>query len=143
MNVKRRGFFGLLAGAVAAGPKVAAETAKQAGVALQPFSADGANPVESLVSHPSPMGSSWAAQRLARVNLLKLLRPGFVDKKARMSARHVNRLDLDLAAMQSMSLAAKITAQRERNYQRALGAEEEWIKLEVEEDVWNRMNGQS
>lgn len=145
--MKRRGFFGMIAGAVAAGPSAAKSVAKQAGINLSPVAFGEIIPMKSLSDNCVPnsvgasIGKSWTETRLLRFNLLKSLRPAFFEKRHRDNARHVNRFDLDLSSLQSMSLAAKVAVQRERNYRRLIAEEEGYLNSSWEEEQFEKLHG--
>lgn len=135
--MNRRGILGGLAALMTNKPKVE-DLAK-----IDMTGLDYGIPTPSLVSGGSILhntiagpNGSWNKARLAQIELLKLLNPDWFERKRRLSTRNVGRIDPDIAVHRSWSLAAKIAAQRERNYQRELAQETEWLQVNIAEEMF-------
>ncbi|MFT3987205.1 hypothetical protein [Aestuariivirga sp.] len=63
----------------------------------------------------------WAAREVAKWNALSILKPLWHERKLRRHASRVYALDIDLVSMRSMSLAARVAIQKERNFSRMEG----------------------
>lgn len=154
MIVKRRGFLGFLGGGIAAGPKKIAELA---GINLDPL-ANGATAatadelipggvhdygrgLKSVSSASNRFSGWWEKQQLARSTALKIMDPEWYREKRRQQANYVHTLDLDLAALHSVSMAGKVAIQRERNFARQLAMEERSLNLNLQEKLWKNALG--
>lgn len=121
--MNRRGFFKLLGVApVAAKAAADAEIAKVTTLGngfVAPHLLQGAN------GGGFPGSSSFDNNRLAAAAYMKLKGlPEHVREQLWRNATYVGALDPDLAALKSFSMSVKILTQRERNFQRALEAQE-------------------
>jgi hypothetical protein len=130
--------------ALAVGPEA---VAKQAGVNLDPFALGGVSRAGlvsgSLGAAVPDVASSpafYEKQQLARIKLLKFLNPKWLQESRRDSAKYVSQIDMDLAVLRSVSLAGKVTIQRERNYQRELDREETWASHRLQERLFEAAN---
>lgn len=150
MNIKRRSFLGISLGGLVAGPSaLAKKVAEQAGFSTINKFGTGAQVYGDLTPGPSTddyggrsIGDNAKKyvesqqKKLLNLKTLKFLKPAWFEQKRRERAREVYALDLDLAAMNSMSLAAKVAIQRERNYKRYLDDEEEYITRRIKEKMF-------
>jgi len=149
MKLKRRSFLGISIGGILSGPKVVAEkVAEQAGLGtIGAFGAGGdvfgglipgAESDEWGAKSAGDVSSYVAGQRKKLLNLqaLQFLKPDWFEEKRRSRASEVYALDMDLAAMHSMSMAAKVAIQKERNYQRALLDDEKYINRRIQEKLF-------
>lgn len=113
MKFSRRSFFGILPGAALGGKQaaaaLAAEAEKLAGVQALGAS-DTPYPQPSAVQ-VAVESSKWAAARLDQ-----FFRPA--ERARRWDQTSVNHLDPDLVSMRSMSLSARMTIQKQRNFDR-------------------------
>lgn len=130
--MRRRGFFGLMAGAAAAGPSmvkrvVASTTAdlRIPGVGLQTIY-DG-------MSSGGPVGMQTDGGSWAVKEPLKLTTMGAEALAKKRRATGVDMLDPDLAVMRSLSLTAKMSIQRDRNFERQFENEKHWLRRQIEE----------
>jgi hypothetical protein len=139
--MKRRGFLGgilasPLALKAAAEEKIAKLSGWRDGDLLSPV---GTDLVDTLADNaPGGIGfggESWMARAVKEAKLLRTLAPELFERKRRREAKEVRSIDPDLAALQSMSLAAKIAFQRERLYHRTLEEEAGWIDRVKEEAI--------
>jgi hypothetical protein len=130
--MKRRAFFGFAAGAAVAGPGLAKEVAAKAAAELAGVGGSGA-----MLGIPSaPFGNSFGGmigneapsllQRAAAAT--GFLRSMTSDQKNELRRRfgEVHRLDSDLASYHSMSMAARIEIQKERNVEAYLASRKTW-----------------
>jgi len=90
--------------------------------------------IEPLIQNtglPKALGDEtpWYITNGLKLRALRLVRPHWFEKRRRLNARHVQTLDVDLASFRSVSPAAKIAIQRERQYQRYLDDEIENMDL--------------
>ncbi|MEQ9634617.1 MAG: hypothetical protein RLW68_00885 [Devosia marina] len=133
--MKRRGFLGLMGGALAAGPSMA----KEAVAGLESLSVPGAMhvapyidigttetgiyPVDEKDSH-----GDWLRARLAEVT-------GTTEqqKRERLAQMTVRQLDPDLAVNRSFSLSAKVEMQKRRDLERDLAASKRYYTNELAE----------
>ena len=120
--MKRRGFFGLMGGAVVAGPSMAQQAISTGleGLSIggvgRPFMDGGAGyAVQALADGPSETydPTHWPRKELA----------DFLGRTAEEWAQirldtYVASLDPDIAIMRSISLTSKIRMQRDRNFER-------------------------
>lgn len=124
MKASRRSFFGLMAASPLAA-KAAAEDvlAKQAGIEISQRASAGA--IYGSVSAPD------LTQDQMRRLLARPLTRKFYESALYESERRVGFIDHDIAAPRSISLAAKIVYQRQRNVAAVIHADQHgWI--------WNR-----
>jgi hypothetical protein len=75
---------------------------------------------------PTPHPLPYTTADHARKELLRLANPFYLEQRREDDAL-VNRLDPDLASRHSMSLAARICVQRERNVERAMDRHKRWL----------------
>lgn len=75
----------------------------------------------------------YGHRRLAYLNFIKTLSPAWYEEKERKRARYIEGFDLDLAANRSMSLAAKVAIQRERNYRRLNSHDRQEVRFDIED----------
>ena len=140
--MKRRGFLGgILASPLALKAAAEEKAAKLSGW----WDGDLLSPVGTDLVHtladntPGELISinmeSWVARAVKEAQLLQTLAPELLERKRRREAKEVRSIDPDLAALQSMSLAAKIAFQRERLYHRTLEEEAGWIDRVKEEAI--------
>ena len=74
----------------------------------------------------------WAHKKLMKNQALRFLRPQWYIDKHRHNASYVRDLDIDLAMHKSMSLAAKIAFQKERNFQQRMSPERDnWLQWKI------------
>lgn len=141
--------MGFLGGGIAAGPKKIAELA---GVNLDPLANGGmaaradelipdgmddyGQNLRSVSATSKRVAGWWEKQQLARATALKIMDPEWHREKRRQQANYIHTLDLDLAALHSVSLAGKVAIQRERNFQRQLAMEELSFSLNLQEKLW-------
>jgi hypothetical protein len=135
MKMKRRGFMGSIAAALTINPSSQIEAV--AGHVISPT-------IGSLTGSGAVAGvgasTSWATREKAKISLLKMLNPKWFEQKRRMAAKNVNRLDIDIASFQSVSMAGKIAMQRERNYQTEYMREYDWAEIREAEDQFEAAN---
>lgn len=121
--MKRRGFFGLMGGAVVAGPSMAqqAMTTGLEGLSIGgvgvPFMDNGANYVgQTTAAGPSETydPTHWPRKELA--DFLGLTAEEWAQIRL---DTYVSALDPDIAIMRSISLTSKIRMQRDRNFERS------------------------
>jgi len=74
-------------------------------------------------------------KRLTFAHALNKINPEWLKTKRRQNAKAVQQFDMDLASLHSVSLAAKVAFQRERNYEREYIEETEWMKIRLDEYV--------
>lgn len=141
--MKRRGFFGLMGGAVVAGPSMAKAAATQGLEALQlgpvggmPFPPSagyttGAYPENS--DGPSPLDPEHWMQR----ELSDFLGVSARELAERRLETHVHALDPDLAVMRSLSLDAKIRIQRDRQFTRERESQRRYLSRNIERAIKN------
>lgn len=138
--MKRRGFMGGLAALLAAKPKPED---------LAKINTSGISEYGNIVGeYASGDGMSWSEppepeepgahyrNRLNELLTLKRENPEWLHRRRLLDAKGVSFIDADIAVMQSWSLAAKVAAQRQRNYDRALDAEMEHHRLNWQEAVF-------
>lgn len=119
--MKRRGFLGMFAGAVVAGPSMAKQAAAEtlAGLNVNALSGGIASQSGEFPPYGGAVSSSgmnnWASNELAKLGLRTASQHEFY--KRRMT---VHMLDPDLASFRSFALHQKIRMQRERDYERSL-----------------------
>lgn len=124
-KLSRRGFFA----AAAASPLAIGGVAKE--VEKMGMGHTGLEGGYASDSYPQPCAppdeGPWLTQRLAalRADLTKLTRPN-VPQQA------VSRLDTDLVATRSFSLAGRVNIQRERNADRQYISNRDYIEREIE-----------
>lgn len=121
MELKRRGFLGGMLAAFATTPE---KVLKASGVDESAIGhAIGGQYVEPLTESffgvSSDGAQGYAAERV-KLLALKALRPKWFEDKRREHARDIEVLDVDLASFRSVSPAAKICIQRQRNYDRSI-----------------------
>jgi hypothetical protein len=131
--MKRRGFFGLLAGAAVAGPGMVKEAAAATIADLSVSGLAGGIPLpdwgpESIIGGYASTGPdhSWHIERLAKLAM----------RSASQHAYHRNRmnvqsLDPDLASYRSFALHQKVRLQRDRNYERSLRFERGELEAQI------------
>ena len=138
--MKRRSFLGALGAALAVGPET---VAKQSGLSLDVFGASGLMPQPSLLSIGAIAASgagAWEKKKLFQINILKTLNPEWFKAQRRENAKHVGQLDVSIAALRSVSVAGKISMQRERNYQTQMANEEKWLNFRLQERLFEDAN---
>jgi hypothetical protein len=131
VNLGRRGFFGLLAGAAVAGPSVAqkamaniasGEAMNLGGLMPLPGHFDGGYPPDG-----APGGQvDWAHNRLLRYAMRTATQHAY--HRERTSVHH---LDGDLVANRSFSLATKVRMQRARNYEQSMAHERGYLEATI------------
>lgn len=131
MSLSRRGFFGVAAGAAVAGPSLAKEAAYKMAQTANASNAIGGDilgyPIGGLTDQIGLVESPL--ERAA--HKLSLLRGLTKDQKAevrRMVGPVRSELDLDpdLQSYRSISLAAKVQMQMDRNVERFLADRKNW-----------------
>lgn len=110
MKTTRRKFFGF----VAAAP-VAAQSVAEKLVGLSTPSVFGHSGV--VRSQVAPSDSDRPRKRLSDFYRLFGDLPEWAIRQARENSKYVHRLDTDIASFRSVSLAAKISMQSERDFQ--------------------------
>lgn len=139
MKLKRRGFLGGISALMATTPE---KVLNASGVTANPLAETvGGSPLVNLAgayggNSARGTGMPWHVTQRIKLISLKTFRPEWFERKRRRVARYVGVLDLDLAAMVSISPAMKICIQRERNYQRNLDQEIENYELDGEEEAF-------
>ena len=137
--MRRRGFLGSVVGAAVAGPSMAKQAIAsgleglsmgQTGLgALASASSYGLNETQQ---YPVPQEEydpvAWAKRDLAE----------FIGRSAADLARErmetgVDRLDPDLACMQSIALQAKLRIQRDRNFERNRQQHQNWLERRLKD----------
>jgi hypothetical protein len=129
--MKRRGFFGLLAGAAVAGPgmvkEAAAASLSDLSLPTSILNSLGDLPPQAGFGMASTEGPSmWAAGRLAKI----------IGRTAAQHAYHLKRtgvhaLDPDIASYRSIALHRKIRWQQERNYARDIEGERGYLEATI------------
>lgn len=72
-------------------------------------------------------------KKLLKNQALRFFKPSWFVEQKRSYANNVQELDLDLATHRSMSVAAKIAIQKERNFQRYMSDESDnWMRWRIE-----------
>lgn len=144
--MKRRGFLGLMGGALAAGPSMAKEAVAGLESLAVPkgLSAGYENTIEPVDAWQ--MGNStisWGDDKdhgdWLRDRLKELAGITDKDKQERLARMRVYEIDPDLQANRSFSLSAKIHLQKRRDLERELANEKrsisfqlaEWLKRET------------
>lgn len=127
--MKRRNFLGFLGGAAVAGPGMAKEIATKAAAELSVggmLSGIGAGSINAPQAAFGSFESQSLLQRAA--SSMTFLRSITRDQKTELRRRFgdVHRLDADLASYHSMSMAARIDMQRERNVDAYLNTRKAW-----------------
>lgn len=142
--MKRRGFLGLMGGALAAGPSMAKEAVAGLESLAVPGQIAGAEefvksgwgstsiggyPVDADHSH-----GDWLREEIAKIT-------GMTDQRKReiMANMTVRHLDPDLAVNRSFSLSAKVEMQKRRELERDLAANKrhyarelaDWLKRQA------------
>jgi hypothetical protein len=131
MKTTRRKALALLGGIPIAGPLLAKQLAEREAMQLSGIRTPG---LHTNVGSPigSPGSDLAPAQRKWLFNTIPTVRAA-VEALAVEETKHVHYLDADLGANRSMSLAAKIYHQRQRN--KAV-----FIRNQTEDYSWNRMS---
>lgn len=129
MKTNRRRFLGLLGVGAAAGP-LAAKAAldetigSQAGVSMAAKAVGGLGVSYGLPSSDQKPSTPWMPHDQRMFKSLAYIKtfglPEFLENQFRQQAKWVDRLDIDIAAKWSWSMAVKLQEQRQRNYQRQL-----------------------
>lgn len=130
MKTTRRKALALLGGIPVAGPLLAKqlaerETMELAGIGTPGLHTNGRPPLDSAKSNLAPAQKKWLFNTIPAVR-------ASVEALAVEETKHVHYLDADLGANRSMSLAAKIYHQRQRN-------KAAYIKNQTEEYSWDKM----
>lgn len=133
-QIKRRGFLGGIAAALATTPekvlKATGVSPTQIGREFGIRSGEYAVPTAAeTISGGLPW---WKAER-ARIFAMRTFAPWLLEKKRRANAHHVSYLDINIASLRSVSPAAKIAMQRELQYRRQLDEELERLILTAED----------
>lgn len=141
--MRRRGLLGLLGGAVVAGPSMAKQAIASgleglsmgqtglrglasAGVEIGGYVYDTASKDQSVEYDPV----AWAKRDLAEF----IGRPAADLARERMET-DVDRLDPDLACMQSIALQAKLRIQRDRNFERNRQKHQNWLERRLKDAI--------
>lgn len=139
--MKRRGFLGTMVGAAVAGPSMAKQ-AIASGVeelslggfggmdAIKGYGYASAAGIATTGSGENYDPTEWARRELA----------DFLGRSASELARqrietHVDRLDPDIACMQSIALQAKIRMQRDRTFERNLSQQRGWLERQLQDQI--------
>jgi hypothetical protein len=129
--MRRRGFLGFMGGAAVAGPSMAKQALAQSvgdlslgGIGMS-YGGLGV-PLPASMGARSISSASWAASNLAKL----------VGRSAAQHAFHRKRiqpvaLDPDLASYRSMSLGARISMQRDRDYERSIEQERGYLEATI------------
>ena len=137
--MKRRGFFGLMGGAVVAGPTMVKNAAAQGIEALQigaisggvPFPGGYGSEGVQLSDGPSPLDPAhWMQRELA--DFLGVSAKELAERRLETS---VHALDPDLAVMRSLSLDAKIRIQRDRQFVRERENQRRYLSRNLERAI--------
>ena len=118
--MNRRGFLGLLPGALVGGKAAAKEATEKLALGASGQSAALANVGYGTGGAPSIDGS-WALKALKRVT-------SGVERERRHREWNVQRLDPDLAANRSMSLSARMLIQKDRDIERSMVNERTYLE---------------
>ena len=137
--MRRRGLLGLLGGAVVAGPSMAKqaiasglEGLSMGQTGLGALASAGSYGLNEKQPYPVPQEEydpvAWAKRDLAE----------FMGKSASDLLRErletsVDRLDPDLACMQSLALQAKLRIQRDRNFERNRQQHQIWLERRLKD----------
>lgn len=117
--MKRRSFLGLLGGAAASGPKVAAESMRDLEIPGVAFS-DENNGIPAVLH--SPQEKSWA-----RKQLKKLVSRTDEERERKRRRTTVYNLDPDIHALRSVSIGRKMAMQRDINFRKEEEREREYL----------------
>lgn len=126
--MKRRGFLGLLGGAVVTGPSMAKEAVAQTMADLSVPGVGIPYGMGELSQSITTATSSFDKRSHLQDQLAKLLGKTAADKLREKRQTGVNMLDPDLASMRSFSLSARMRIQQDRNYERMIEQERGWIE---------------
>jgi hypothetical protein len=127
--MKRRAFFGFAAGAAVAGPGLAKEVAAKAAAEMMSVGGGSGLLASGMASAPFGAFAPQSVGLLQRAaSSMSFLRSLTRDQRAELRRRFgdVHRLDADLASYHSMSMAARIEMQRERNVDTFLANRKTW-----------------
>lgn len=130
--MKRRGFLGLMGGALAAGPSMAKEAVTQT---MADLSVPGVGIPYGMGGMPGQTSSNapYDEREHLQGQLSKLLGKSAAEKLREKKTMGVNMLDPDLASMRSFSLSARMRIQQDRNYERMLEQERSWIERRLDD----------
>lgn len=129
--MKRRGFLGILGGAVVAGPAMA----KQAVADLSSTYLGSVSGASGLVGGYGMPTMALAGQSIGpnfAAELATLIGRTAAQHREEIAKLHVHTLDPDIAEYRSMRLQAKIRMQRERDYWRNLNQQKSWLQRAAE-----------
>lgn len=120
--MKRRSFLGFLGGAAAAGPSMAKGAAD---IAMSDLRLAGSMYGDGSASAGYPITASGSASSWAKESLERFLgkTPDMIAYEKR--GRSVHALEPDVASMRSLSMRAKVSMSRDRQYERATRQEHE------------------
>ena len=130
--MKRRGFFGLAAGAVVAGPSMAKQAMAQGLESLSLGNQLGNGGMYGLADQAAnvgkAVGGTGMVEYIARAKQKLDLINGFTaaQRAKHKAGMHVGQLDPDIASYLSISLSAKIDMQKERNLNAFLSERKTW-----------------
>lgn len=118
--MKRRGFFGLMAGAAAAGPSMAKQAVTVAGNAMSLDSIKlGGVGIQAAGDYydggPVATQSDYDHAQYLKGELSKLLDPFSEESRRMVENVEVYQLDPDIASLRSLSLQTKVRMQRDVN----------------------------
>lgn len=123
-DIGRRGFLGMAATA----PIAAQEFLKQTGTSV--LGSEAANALASTHPVPSSLDGNSKLIALKRAGLLP---DWFIRQRRAYSQATARVLDPDIAALRSVSVAAKLNMQAERNFQREMDTwEQRFIDSQLE-----------
>jgi hypothetical protein len=137
--MKRRGVLGFLGGAAVAGPSMAQQAIASGleGLQIGTFSGlekgiGGAAYASGLASSGPFEDANYDPAGWAKRDLAEFLGRSAADLARERLDTGVDRLDPDLACMQSIALQAKLRIQRDRNFERNRAQHRNWLEREIQ-----------
>lgn len=137
--MKRRGFLGTMVGAVAAGPSMAKQAVASGieglslGGSLMNFG--GVSYASGLASDAIMQDANYDPSEWARNELADFLGRSASELARQRIETHVDRLDPDIACMQSIALQAKIRMQRDRTFERNQSQQRGWLERQLQDAI--------
>lgn len=124
--MKRRGFLGLMGGAVVAGPGMAKQAAASVGLESMalpsvPLSFDGPDP--GYFGSTGQSIDEYDHGEYLKKEIARIVGLSAEERRERISMQNISVIDPDLAANRSFSLAFKVQEQKRRNFERSLARE--------------------